>query len=357
MHALLIEWSDSILDTPTLVQLGYDGGMDVTIPPVAGSTGDNDASWFLDKIEEQGPKVGDDPPLWTQTQSWNRLEKRQQAVHKTPLTNARGVHANNDDSYGEDQSLMTQSQHHLESGGQHAVQNDGRGVVAKNDCEDPDNISEQEGSGDSAQGFSAYFASAMELQESTDALFNEITDPDTVTMNDIRMSLCKKYGFKLGRHEKALVERRLIALINANSTFTTSKDSVVATEYATDSARQRPIAQPRLRPGNISSSRMTQTLRASSTPLVARSKRLVLPSVPRRAMRFQQSGQTARRLTSRQPTATTTSRSLGRCCHWSSSMQKTNAVTCQRRNTLSGPIRTRPSARLARVQFLSRSLL
>jgi hypothetical protein len=259
MHALLIEWSNTILDSPVLVQLGY-GGATTSIPAAAaGNAGDNVAT--LHDREEEHKKVGDDQPL---TQSQNHLEKnlQQQAVQKMPPTNDR-AHAKNDDYFSQEQSLMTQSQNHLETR-QQAVQTDGR-VNAKNDFadddEDPNDISKQEGNGDSAQGLSArlptaaekdreklrdlsgkavgqkqhgYVPSAKLLLESTDVLFNEITDPDTVTITDIHMSLCERYGFKLGKFGKKLVEKRLTELMNAFHTSATAKDSNAATEHTTD---------------------------------------------------------------------------------------------------------------------------
>jgi hypothetical protein len=254
MHALLIQWSNSILDVPTLVQLGYGG---VTIP-VAGNRGDDAAS--LDREEEPGQNVGDDQPLLTQSQS--HLENRQHAAQEIPPTDD-VVHINTDDSYGDDQPLMeTQSQNRSENV-QQAVQHN-----AKNDfaCdEDPDDISEQEGSGGGglARVLSGWLTKAAErdrekqcdvsekvdrheqrgfvpsadlLLESTDVVFNEITDPDTVTVTDIHGSLRKRYGFKLGQTERVLVEKRLTELMNAtNNLSTATKDSFVATEHASNS--------------------------------------------------------------------------------------------------------------------------
>jgi hypothetical protein len=258
MHALLIQWSNSILDIPTLVQLGYGC---VTIP-VAGNAGDGVAS--LDReAEEQSQNVGDDQPLLTQSQ--NHLEEnRQQAVQKVPLTDD-SCHAKKNDSYSEDQPLMeTQSQNHLENGPQ-VVQQDGRVMNNLSHDEDPDDVSEQEGSGSGglARVLSAWVTAAAKrdrenprdatgkvdrheqrgnvpsaelLLESTNVVFNEITDPDTVTVTDIHTSLCKRYGFKLGKAERALVQKRLTELMNAtNNSSTTKKDLTVATKHASDS--------------------------------------------------------------------------------------------------------------------------
>jgi hypothetical protein len=261
MHTLLVQWSNSVLDIPTLVQLGYGG---VTIL-VAGNRNDDAVVASSDREEELGQNVGDDQPLLTQSQS--HLENRQHAAQEMPPTDDI-VHSNNDDSYGDDQPLMeTQSQNHAENG-KHAVQQDGR-VNGKNDfaCadEDPDEVSEQEGSGGGglARVLSAWLTKAAErdrekprdlaekvdrheqrgyvpsverLLESTDILFNEINDPDTVTVTDIHMSLCKRYGFKLGKAERVLVEKRLTELMNVtNKLSPATKGSVVATEHASNS--------------------------------------------------------------------------------------------------------------------------
>jgi hypothetical protein len=245
MHALLIQWSDSILDIPTLVQLGYGC---VTIP-VAGNSGVNVAS--LDREEDESQDVGEGQALLTQSQ--NHLEEnQQQAVQKVPPIDD-SFHANNNDDYSEDQPLMeTQSQNHLENR-QQAVQDDDL-----SHDEDPDDANEQEGSGGGGLARATerdrekprdptgkegdrheqrgYVPSAELLLESTDVVFNEITDPDTVTVTDIHTSLCKRYGFKLGKAERVLVEKRLTELMNAtNNSSTTRRDSTAVTEHALDS--------------------------------------------------------------------------------------------------------------------------
>jgi hypothetical protein len=258
MHALLIQWSDSILDTPTLVQLGY-GGVAI---PAAGNTGDDVAS--LDREEKACQNVGDDHLLLTQSQSHS--ENRQQAVQKMPPTDD-SVNANNDDSYGDDQPLMeTQSQNHLENV-QQAVQHKAKDDFACD--EDTDDVSEQEGGEGGGEGgglagvLSAWLTKSAErdreqprdpsgkvdhheqrryvpsterLLDCTDVVFNEITDPDNVTTSDIHTSLRKRYGFKLGKAERVLVDKRLTERMNAtNNSSTTAKDSVVATEHASTS--------------------------------------------------------------------------------------------------------------------------
>lgn len=272
----MIKWSESILDIPVLVQLGYGG----VTNPVVENEGDDVSSWG-----EEGPPVGevgghvgdgdDDQPLMTQVETLDMEDL------SSPITAAMTVQTTKASASGspvtEEDRVILQKLGDIQSSpvAQRTVRKMPRSaaLIAKDDAEDnmgsgngagninhamdmeplstqvpeplqqviplmtqPSELTPEddgyvagdenlEGREQAEAASTGYIPSMKELLDGTEEIFNEITDPDNICGRDVFKSLSERYGFKLGRAQKRLVVDRLTDLMIAKTALLTNGDN------------------------------------------------------------------------------------------------------------------------------------
>jgi hypothetical protein len=288
MRALLIKWSESILDIPVLVLQGYGG----VTNPVVENEGDDVSSWGEEgpPVNEVGGHVGDggdgddghdhDQPLMTQVETLDLDETMRDGhdkhLHPTEPT-ATTTKASGSPVTEEDRVIL-QKLGEIESPVlQRTVRKMPRSaaLIAKDDADDAnmdmeplstqapeqpmlqqqqevplmtqpsepapedgyvagdENLEERkqggQGNGGAKQtsqaASSEYIPSMRELLNGTDQIFSEVTDPDSIKMSDIFEWLSDRYGFKIGQAQRHLVVERLTELMVARNAPLTNGDN------------------------------------------------------------------------------------------------------------------------------------
>jgi hypothetical protein len=226
MQLLLIKWSESILDIPALVRVGYGG---VPIPVVENK--DDDVSSLEEQAQVSNSNCND--PL-VMTQSLIQRENGQCMIQKLPPSDARvnskndwAVHAKDSDSDDmESEPLVVQASKLSRKDDRAAtrgLENEQLAAAAEKGRETQYGIS-----GGKDQTKQHGYVPCAELLERTDVLFKGITDTDTITIDDIHRSLHEIYGFKLGNVQKELVKKRLTELMNVAASSETPPTKHVA---------------------------------------------------------------------------------------------------------------------------------
>ena len=275
MRALLIKWSESILDIPVLVLQGYGG----VTNPVVENEGDDVSSWGEEgpPVNEVGGHVGDDhddhdQPLMTQVETLDLHEAMDDHdKHRSPTAATANMNATthtNTKASGspvtEEDRVILQKLGEIESPvAQRTVRKMPRSaaLIAKDDADDAnmdmeplstqapeqpiiqqevplmtqpsesaqeddgyvagdENLEGRKQGGNGAKQTkettsAEYVPSMRELLDGTDEIFSEVTDPDSSKMSDIFESLSERFGFKLGKAQKHLVVERLTELMVA----------------------------------------------------------------------------------------------------------------------------------------------
>jgi hypothetical protein len=273
LRALLIKWSESILDIPVLVLQGYGG----VTNPVVEHEGDDVSSWGE---EGEPPQVGDadadddddddddDQPLMTQVETLQEhVEKvrtrantrrgslqgstatdedrviiqklgeiapspgAHRTVRKMPRSAARamnGIHGDDDNDDDDDMDLeplstqapeamliplMTQALEPTQEDGGYVG---GEAASAKKAVDKAEDAVTDEAK-QATRSSPGKIPERKELVNATDEIFKEITDTDSVTVVDVLKSLSERYGFELGRAQRRLVMARLTDLMSAKT--------------------------------------------------------------------------------------------------------------------------------------------
>jgi hypothetical protein len=282
MRALLIKWSESILDIPVLVLQGYGG----VTNPVVEHEGDDVSSWG-----EEGPPVNevggrghvddghgdDDQPLMTQVETLDleeAMDEHDKHLSPTVTTQNATTKASGSPVTEEDRVIL-QKLGEIESPvPQRTVRKMPRSaaLIAKDDADDAmdmeplgtqapeqpimqqevplmtqpsepvqeddgyvagdENLEGRNQAGNGAKqtkeaASAGYIPSMRELLDGTDEIFNEVTDPDSIKLSDVYESLKERFGFKLGKAQTHLVVERLTELVVAQTAPLTNGDNNV----------------------------------------------------------------------------------------------------------------------------------